>query len=186
MSTQRFSERPLCGFYCSLFPPVLVLFGFRLHTDAQNRMSASFGFHDIRLFLRTQTRGGCVCVCVRACAHECVCVCLGLDKQVMFSRFLPEKTSLVGPTGLLRVSFLVFFFCFLGPHLWHLEVPKLEVESALQPPAYTTATAMRDLSRVCDLPHSSWQRRILSPPREARDQTRVLMDTSRVHNTAEP
>lgn len=116
----------------------------------------------------------------------CVCVCLGLDKQVMFSSFLPEKTSLVGPTGLLRVSFLVVFFCFLGPHLWHLEVPKLEVESALQPPAYTTATAMRDLSRVCGLQHSSRQRWILSPPREARDQTRVLMDTSRVHNTAEP
>lgn len=72
-----------------------------------------------------------MCVRARACECVCMCVCLGLDKQVMFSSFLPEMTSLVGPTGLLKVSFLVFFFCFLGPHLWHLEVPKLEVESAL-------------------------------------------------------
>ena len=27
------------------------------------------------------------------------------------------------------------FFCFLGPHLRHVEVPRLRVESKLQPPA---------------------------------------------------
>ena len=27
------------------------------------------------------------------------------------------------------------FCCFLGPHLWHLEVPRLGVESELQLPA---------------------------------------------------
>ena len=35
--------------------------------------------------------------------------------------------------------FLFFFFCFLGPHLRHMEVPRLEVESELQLPAYATA-----------------------------------------------
>ena len=29
-------------------------------------------------------------------------------------------------------------------YLWHMEVPKLGVESELKPPAYTTATAMLD------------------------------------------
>ena len=44
-----------------------------------------------------------------------------------------------------------FFLIFLGPHLWHMEVPRLEVESKLQLPAYTIAIATPDLSCVCDL-----------------------------------
>ena len=67
-------------------------------------------------------------------------------------------------------SFLVFFVCFLffclfvflGPHPRHMEVPRLGVESELQLPAYATATAMPDLSCVCDLHHSSWQCWILN------------------------
>ena len=62
-----------------------------------------------------------------------------------------------------------------------MEVPRLEVESELQLPGYTTATATWDPSRVYSLHHSSWQRWILNPLSEARDQTRVLMDTTRVH-----
>ena len=65
---------------------------------------------------------------------------------------------------------LVFFgflflslFLSLGPHPWHMEVPRLWVESELQLPAYTIATAMPDLSCVCHLHHSSWQRQILNP-----------------------
>ena len=48
-------------------------------------------------------------------------------------------------------------FCFLGPHMRHMEVPRLGVESELQLPAYTTATAKWDLSSMCNLHHSSWQ-----------------------------
>ena len=40
---------------------------------------------------------------------------------------------------------------------------------------------MPDPSLVCNLHCSSQQRRILNPLNEARDQTRVLMDTSWVH-----
>ena len=40
-----------------------------------------------------------------------------------------------------NIYFLSFF---LGLHLWHMEVPRLGVESELQLPAYTTATAMPD------------------------------------------
>jgi len=53
-------------------------------------------------------------------------------------------------------DFLVqFFFSFLGPQLWHMEVPRLGAELELQLPAYTTATATQALSCVCDLHHSS-------------------------------
>ena len=36
-----------------------------------------------------------------------------------------------------------------------MEVPRLGVESELQLPAYTTASAMQDLSHVCKIHHSS-------------------------------
>ena len=49
----------------------------------------------------------------------------------------------------------------------HMEVPRLGVHLELQQPAYTTATATWDPSRVCDPHHSSWQCQILNPLREA-------------------
>ena len=44
-----------------------------------------------------------------------------------------------------------------------MEVPRLGVKLKLQLPSYATATAMRYLSLVCDLHHSSWQCWILNP-----------------------
>ena len=73
-------------------------------------------------------------------------------------------------------------FLFLGPHLLYVEVCRRGVESELQLPAYTTATAMLDLSCVLDLHHNPWQCRILNPRSEARDRTCILMETSRVCN----
>ena len=74
-----------------------------------------------------------------------------------------------------------FFFFFLELHLWHMEVLRLGIDSELQLPAYTTATATPDPSRVCDLHHSSRQCRIVNLLSEARARTRVLMDASWVH-----
>ena len=71
-----------------------------------------------------------------------------------------------------KFIFLFFIFCLFvssGPHLWHMEVPRLGVELELQLPAYAIATAAGDLSHVCDLHHSSWQCRILTPLHKARD-----------------
>ena len=62
-----------------------------------------------------------------------------------------------------------FLLVFLGPHPQHMEVPRLGVESELQLQVYTTATAMQDLSHVCDLHHSSQQRQIVDPLIEAKD-----------------
>ena len=61
-----------------------------------------------------------------------------------------------------------------------MEIPRLGVELELALPAYPTATATLDPSHVCSLHHSSQQRWILSPLREARDQIHILMDTSQV------
>ena len=55
-------------------------------------------------------------------------------------------------------------FCFfLRLHLQHIEFPGLGVESELQLPAYATATAMPDLSHVCNPHHSSRQHWIINP-----------------------
>ena len=61
-----------------------------------------------------------------------------------------------------------------------MEVPRLGIKSELQLPAYTTATTTQDPSRVFDLYHSSRQRQILNPLREARDRTHNLMVPSRI------
>ena len=56
-----------------------------------------------------------------------------------------------------------------------MEVPRLGVSAEQYMPAYTTAT--QDLSRVCNLHHSSLQHQVVNPLRGARDWTRILMDT---------
>ena len=71
---------------------------------------------------------------------------------------------------------------FPGLYLQYMEIPRLRVESKPQPLAYTTATASRDPGHICDLHHSSWQCRILNPLIETRDQTFVLMNTTRILN----
>ena len=70
---------------------------------------------------------------------------------------------------------MFFFFFFLGPHLLDVEAPRPGVELELQLQAYNTATATQAPS------HSSRQRWTLNPLSEARDQTHILMDSSRVH-----
>ena len=85
----------------------------------------------------------------------------------------------------LCLSFFLFFVFVLFFGLYravpqHMEVPRLGVESELQLLAYTTATATRDLSYICDLHHCSWQRRILNPLSKTRDGTCVLMDICQI------
>ena len=72
--------------------------------------------------------------------------------------------------------------CFLGPHSWHMEVPRQGVESELQLcwSTYTTATAMQDPRRMCDLHHRSWQHQILNLLSETRDRTHHLMVPSQI------
>ena len=73
--------------------------------------------------------------------------------------------------------FLFLFFCFLWPYLKHMEVPRQGVKLELQLPA----TAMPDLSLVCNLHHSLQQCWIPDPLSEVRAQTHILMDSSWIY-----
>ena len=112
--------------------------------------------------------------------------------RLIFSLLLPSRNSLPRvswqePPGCLSIYLFIYLFIYLlGPHLQHMEVPRLRVESELQLPAYTTATATPDPSGVCDLHRSSWQWQILNPLSEARDQPRIPTDASRVPNGNSP
>ena len=66
--------------------------------------------------------------------------------------------------------------------LWHIEVPKLGVESELQLLAYITATVTPEPSCIYDPHRSLLQRQIPNPLSEARDETCILMDASWVPN----
>ena len=77
-------------------------------------------------------------------------------------------------------SFETGLFFFLGLYLRHMKVPRLRVESELQPSAYATAIATQHLSHVCDIHHSSWQCQISDSLGAARDRTIILMDASQI------
>ena len=89
-----------------------------------------------------------------------------------------ESLWCIPDTNIVNQLQFFFFFCFLGLLLRHREVPSLGVNLELQLPAYTTDTAMWDLSCVCDLNHSSGQHQIPDPLSEARDRTHILITTS--------
>ena len=78
-------------------------------------------------------------------------------------------------------GFSNYYFFLFWRHLQHVEVPELGVESELQLLAYTAATATSDWSHVFNL-HSSYRPPwIPHPLSKARDQTRILTDTSQIH-----
>ena len=91
-----------------------------------------------------------------------------------------EFSAFNGENPVPRVFCLFFCLlaCFLGTHLYHMEVPRIGVEPELQLPA--TATTTCDQSLVCDLHHRSLQGGDLNPLSKVRDQTHILMDTSQV------
>ena len=62
---------------------------------------------------------------------------------------LPGEMGTCGTSGHLHLNMpLMHYHIFLEPHPQHMEVPSLGVESELQLPAYTTAIAIQDMSRV--------------------------------------
>ena len=113
-----------------------------------------------------------VCVCVNGGAGSGTAV-VGL-MQVWAGRWngFEDLVLFLSPW-----PFFSFFFP-QGPCPRHMKIPRLGVEMDLQLLAHATATATQDLSRVCDLHHSSQQRWILKPLSRARDGTLVLMDAS--------
>ena len=100
----------------------------------------------------------------------------GLSRARATLSLNPETT----PWHCFALSSLFLSLVLLGPHPGHTEVPRLGVASELEPPAYTTATAVPHPSRICNLHHSSRPRRILHPLSEPRDRTRSLVVPRRI------
>ena len=70
-------------------------------------------------------------------------------------------------------------FSFLWPHMWHMEVPRLEATGAAAAGLYHSHSHSNTGSeQVCNLYHSSQQHWILNPLRKTRDRTHNLMVTS--------
>ena len=67
------------------------------------------------------------------------CAGLGIEPASQGSQ---DTANPIAPQWELLETSLSLFS--LRLHLWHMEVPRLGVESELQLPAYTTATATRD------------------------------------------
>ena len=65
--------------------------------------------------------------------------------------------------------YFIYLSFFLGPHLQHMEVPRLENELVMQLPAYATATETLDPSLICNPRHSLQQ---------CRDQMCILPETA--------
>ena len=86
-----------------------------------------------------------------------------------WNRLLKKKNTISSIRYFLSFFFRVTPAAYGGCH----------VESELYLPAYTTTTATQDPSHICDLHHSSGQHRISLS--EARNWTRILMDTSQIH-----
>ena len=72
-------------------------------------------------------------------------------------------------SGSQRWRFCFVLFCFLRAAPVAYGGSQARGPIGIQLPAYATATAMPDPSRVCDPYHSSWQRWILNPLTGARD-----------------
>ena len=83
---------------------------------------------------------------------------LGVFPIVLFLQSLRNSW-----TKCFSLFFQEVFFWGEAPNLWHMEFPRLGVQSELQLPDCPTATATPDPSRVCDLQHSTRQHWILKP-----------------------
>ena len=65
--------------------------------------------------------------------------------------------NILYPIFFLLLFLILLLFFFLVPYLWHMEVPRLEVQLELLLPACATAIVTWGPSHVCNLHHSSWQ-----------------------------
>ena len=76
-------------------------------------------------------------------------------------------------------AFFFFFFWFLELHLQHMEASRLGQGANQSCSSQPTPT--RDLNRICDLYHSSWQCQILNLLSKTRDRTCNLIVPSQIH-----
>ena len=85
------------------------------------------------------------------------------------------------------LSVLSFFlFCFLGPHPWHMEVPRLRVKSKLQLLAYATSQPCQIWAGSVTYTTACGNAGSLTPWVGSRDWTHIFTDTTSVPTTGTP
>ena len=102
--------------------------------------------------------------------------------SILIKHFQEHNFFLISLTIAHMFYFMLFSFFFFRFTPLAYGGSQARIKSELQLPAYTTDTAMRNLSRICNLHHSSRQCQILNLLSEPRDQTCTLMDISQVWN----
>ena len=113
-------------------------------------------------FRNTQER--LICQLYLELTAEDVHVFLSSISRTVLMKYKPENINDFRP--------LPFIFCFLGPHLQHMEVPRLGVKSELQLPAYKPTSQPQQCqiqavsATYTSSPLHCW---ILNPMSEARD-----------------
>ena len=139
------------GSCCSLVVMNLAVMNLRLQVRSLASHSELRIWYCHDLWCRSQTQLGSRVAVTVVWASSCssnqnlslgTSICQGFD---------PKKTKTKNTTHTRKCDKLTidienvascwFFFIFLGPYLWHMEVPRLRVESELQLLAYTTVTA---------------------------------------------
>ena len=136
--------------------PILMLLIFAMAFAGCDREAVSLGIElkSVNSWKATETQG----TMVYAITHnnQTISVTMDYDK---YSEMATQTAEIMVNIKSISPPHL---FVFMGPHPWHTKVLRLRVKSELQQLAYTTATATWDLSRLCDLHHSSRQLWVLT------------------------
>ena len=116
---------------------------------------------------------------------------VGQQETVVYGNQLPAysttyKDELPSATGLdphtppwSFHSFFLVCFCFLEPHPWHMDVPRLGVESATAASLHHSHSNARSMLFLRPTPQFT---AMLNPLSEARDQIPNLMVPIRIHH----
>jgi len=94
---------------------------------------------------------------------------------------IPKSVTAGSPSKTMFSFFVVVAVFFLGPHPWHVKVPRQEFRDRIRAEAaglYRSHSNTRS-SCIHELHHSSWQHQILNPSQTS-NWSCILMDTSRI------
>ena len=100
-----------------------------------------------------------------------------MQKQTILVEMMPPDKPPESSSICFFVCFLVLFFVSLGPHMQHMDVPRLGVQFEPQPGLHQSHRSMGSEPRLQPTPQ---QHQILNTLSKARDQTHALMGTSQV------
>ena len=113
-----------------------------INTKLKKQKKICLGINTVRIYALNShgQQTAVVIIFTMLCITYLVLVYFMTGNLYLLSVLHPILSS---PTSL-DILYLFIYLVFLGPHLQHMEVPWLGVESVLQLPTYTTAIATPD------------------------------------------